>query len=743
MRIENQFVPYIVQSSETLHHALTKLNANQSRILFVVSAFGELLGSLTDGDVRRWLTSSQEIDLSISVESVMNADCLSVGVGIDRVRLSELLTEKVLAIPLVDLSNRVTGIALKNREGFRIGDKLISDTSPSFLIAEIGNNHQGDIALARKMVDLAKEAGADCAKFQMRHLDDLYKDSQSDDLGAEYTKDLLAKYSLSKEHMLEIFDYCKDRGMEPLCTPWDLASLEVLEDYGMAVYKVASADFTNFQLLEALANTGRPLICSTGMATEAEIKQSVRFLNSKNATFTLLHCNSTYPTPFKDVNLAYMERLKKISGGFVGYSGHERGWGVPVAAVSLGAKIIEKHFTVDKSLEGNDHKVSLLPEEFSQMVQQIREVEESIGHAGERELTQGEMLNRENLAKSLVARVDISTGQEIKRSMLTIRSPGQGLQPNCMEKLVGRKAIRDIPEGGYFFESDLCDEVVGARDYSFNRPFGIPARYHDYLALTKESNLDFVEFHLSYKDMELSISDFFEGRQDIGFAVHCPELFSGDHILDLATSDLNYRSRSLLELERVVTVTNELKVFFPNTDSPVIVVNAGGFNSAGFVSEKEKAGMYARVGEALNSIDARGVTIAIQTMPPFPWHFGGQSYHNLFLCADEIVAFCKAYDAKICLDVSHTQMACNYYGWDLIEYVTKVAPYIVHMHVVDAKGSDGEGVEVGKGDVDFVKLAQTLDENCKGVQFIPEVWQGHKNNGEGFWAALAFLEEFF
>src|SRR5204863_6424314 len=171
------------------------------------------------------------------------------------------------------------------------------------------------------------------------------------------------------------------------------------------------------------------MICSTGMSTEAEIIQAVAILRRHSAPFILLHCNSTYPAPFKDINLRYLDRLRKISGGLVGYSGHERGYSVAVAAVACGAKLVEKHFTVDRDMEGNDHRVSLLPNEFAQMVTGIREVEEAMGSAAERRLTQGELMNREVLAKSLVAALPIAKGAIITEAMIETRSPGQGLQP--------------------------------------------------------------------------------------------------------------------------------------------------------------------------------------------------------------------------------------------------------------------------------------------------------------------------
>lgn len=747
MFIKKNLAQYVVFSTESIFKALEKIGINQKRIVFVVDEDGTLAGSFSDGDFRRWITSTQSFDLSKSVLEVMNPKTTFRRVNATAAEVQSAFSSAIDVIPLVDEFNRVVAIAVQKERGMTIGKHVISEKSPAYVIAEIGNNHNGSLALAKQLIDLAAEAGADCAKFQMRDLGSLYKGGgaadQSADLGAQYTMDLLNKFQLSNAEMLEAFDYCKVKGMTPMCTPWDIKSLEVLEAYGMEAYKVASADFTNHQLLSALAATGKPLICSTGMSTEAEIKKSADFLKSKSTDFVVLHCNSTYPTPFKDVNLAYIKRLQEITGALVGYSGHERGIAVPVAAVTLGARVIEKHFTVDKGMEGNDHKVSLLPHEFKEMVRQIREVEEAMGEPGERKITQGEMMNREVLAKSLVVNRRVKQGEVITRDMIDIKSPGQGLQPMYIEELIGKKTKRDMEPFEFFFESDLKEEGTKARPYKFRRPAGIPVRYHDYGKLVPLSNLDFVEFHLSYQDMNLNPGDFFQGPQNIGFAVHSPELFAGDHILDLASQDEVYLAHSIAELNRVCDVTRSLKEYFPKTDRPVIVVNAGGFNTSGFLPKADRAAMYERVAASLAKVDQKGVEIIIQTMPPFPWHFGGQSYHNLFMMPDEMVDFHRKYGYRICYDVSHTMMACNYFQLKLSDVTHAVGGFTAHLHISDAKGTDGEGVQMGTGDIDFAELARDLQTTAPGIQFIPEIWQGHKNKGEGFWHALDILEQHF
>ena len=745
MLIERKIKDHLVFSSDSILDALRRINDNKSRIVFVVEDNGVLVGAVSDGDVRRWITKTSEFDLNQPIDRIMNRGFISRPATELPAKISTYFDHKRDIIPLTDPQGRFIALARRSAEGFQIGKFLINDKNPTFIIAEVGNNHNGDLDLAKHLVDLAIAAKADCVKFQMRDLSTLYSNNGMNaeakyDLGSQYTLDLLNKFQLDNDKLCQVFDYCKHRGILPLCTPWDLVSAQILDEYGLEGFKVSSADFTNFEMLEALAKTGKPLICSTGMSSEAEIKESIGFLRRLGANFSLLHCNSTYPTPYKDVNLSYLPHLRDLAGTTIGYSGHERGFSVPLAAVALGARIIEKHFTIDRNMEGSDHKVSLLPEEFAEMVQQIRNIEAGMGHDGHRELTQGEMINRENLAKSLVINCDLPKGQVIQRSMIVVKSPGQGLQPNRIEDLVGKMAQRDFVSGDFFFETDITTQITKKNHYSFSRPYGIPVRYHDYQEMIKDIKIDFLEFHLSYHDLDVEISDFFTTPLPLGYAVHSPELFKGDHILDLASTDSVYLERSMEEMKKTVAVVEKLGHYFPSTTQPILVLNAGGWSMQGFLPKEARTAMYDRVASALDKLDLGHIQLAIQTMPPFPWHFGGQSHHNLFVDPIEIAEFSERTGHRVCLDISHSMMACSYYHWDFSTFLKTVLPYTVHLHVVDAKGVDGEGVQMGYGDVDFGMLRDLMNEYAPGVQFIPEVWQGHKNKGAGFWSALEFLE---
>jgi sialic acid synthase SpsE/sugar phosphate isomerase/epimerase len=746
MNIQRDLKSLTILPEESVINALQKMCQTGSRVVLLTREDGILDGIFTDGDLRQWLARQKDADLNRPVSEAANREFVSARISESPERIARLFRETIRFVPLLDARGRLVALAINEDAKFTIGEFSINSTGPAFVIAEIGNNHNGQIEMARKLVDHAVLAGANCAKFQIRHMQTLYRETglegaADEDLGTQYVLDLLAKHQLTDEQLFEVFDYSKAAGIEPLCTPWDLSSLAALERYGMNAYKVASADLTNHELLESLALTGKPLLVSTGMSTEEEIIQAIKLLNRFSAPYLLLHCNSAYPAPFADINLHYMDRLRELSGRLVGYSGHERGFHVTIAAVALGARVIEKHITLDRSLEGSDHKVSLLPTEFADMVRSIRQVEQSLGLGGERKLSQGEIINRNSLAKSLVASRHISAGETISADAVSVRSPGRGLQPNARKQLIGRKAKRSFNAGDFFYPSDLQDESLQARHYQFRRPWGVPVRYHDFRQIVANTNPDLLEFHLSYKDLDLDFKSYlFEPQEGRELIIHAPELFAGDHLLDLCSEDISYRNHSIAEMQRVIDLTRSLHPLFPKTKLPLIVTNVGGFSLDNVLCYQEISSKEDCLADSISRLDQEGVEIIAQTMPPYPWHFGGQSHHNIFVDPQQIVSLCRRLNLRICLDVSHSKLACNYLKQSFKLFVDLVGPYAAHLHIADAAGEDGEGLQIGDGEIDFTALAEDLDRTCPNASFIPEIWQGHNNDGEGFWHALSRLE---
>lgn len=639
-------------------------------------------------------------------------------------------------------------ITPSSNPAIQIGNHTIASGEPCFVIAEIGNNHNGDYDCAIALIDAAIEAGADCAKFQMRQLDEIYRSKSlagtDDDLSVEYTLDLLRRFELSTDEQHRLSAYCAQKGIIYLCTPWDPTSVRILDSFGVQAFKVASADLTNLPLQAAMAATGKPMIVSTGMSTTSEIESAVSFLNARSASFALLHCQSTYPAAFHNINLRFMEQLRKLHP-LVGYSGHERGNAITFAAVALGACVVERHITLDRNMEGPDHAASLEPAEYKALVSGIRDVEAAMGPLAmpkERPLSQGELINRENLAKSVVAARDMPAGTVLKAEDLLVRSPGQGLSPIALPKLIGLKTRRDLKLDDYLFASDLDQSAIAPREYHFKRPWGVPVRYHDTAAFLARCKPDLIEFHLSYQDMDRDPAEYLNGPYDFDFVVHAPELFSGSRLMDMATDDDEYREFSVRETQRVIDITRNLKQFFPNTSRPPIVLNIGGFSMDAPFSESKKAQLYETFAKSLSQLDAEGVELIPQTMAPFPWHFGGQRHQNIFIFPEEAAKKCAELGIRMCVDISHTKLAANHFGFDFLGGIAALGPYTAHYHLGDSKGLDGEGLQIGDGDIDFAALGEIMARTAPTASFIPEIWQGHKNLGEGFWTALERLEAY-
>lgn len=320
------------------------------------------------------------------------------------------------------------------------------------IIAEAGVNHNGDINLARELVDKAKEAGADIIKFQTFKLDSIVSkfaemaDYQKDNIGiVESQKEMLKKITLPYEAFLELYKYCNKKEIQFLSTPFDIGSIHFLNDM-VPFWKIPSGEVTNYPYLVEIAKTGKPVIMSTGMCELQEIDEAIKVLKTNGTSdITLLHCNTQYPTPYKDVNLRAMETLRNRYKVKVGYSDHTKGIEVPIAAVALGAEVIEKHFTLDKKLPGPDHKASLEPNELAAMVSSIRNIEEALG-SPIKIVSDSE---RENIAiarKSIVAAKNIKKGEILTIYNLTTKRPGTGISPMRWNEVLGSKAIRDFVE---------------------------------------------------------------------------------------------------------------------------------------------------------------------------------------------------------------------------------------------------------------------------------------------------------
>ena len=323
----------------------------------------------------------------------------------------------------------------------------------TLIIAEAGVNHNGDISIAKKLVDSAKEAGADIVKFQTFDVDSItskYAEMaqyQKRNIGqTKSQKEMLSELTLTHDEFVELSTYCKKKEIKFLSTPFDLPSIDFLSSLGCDLWKIPSGEITNFPYLVKIANTNQDVILSTGMSTLIEVESAVKVLSEEGAgKITLLHCTTQYPTPYDSVNLNAMKTLKEKTGLDVGYSDHTNGIEISVAAVAMGAVIIEKHFTLDRNMRGPDHKASLEPEEWKQMVQSIRHVESAFG-TGEKAPVAAERENMNIARKSIVAKRFIGKGEAFSEENITTKRPGSGVSPMLWKSVLGTKAIRDFGE---------------------------------------------------------------------------------------------------------------------------------------------------------------------------------------------------------------------------------------------------------------------------------------------------------
>ncbi len=621
-----------------------------------------------------------------------------------------------------------------------INGRLVGDGQPTYIIAEIEVNHNGFLDLALKLIEVAVEAEADAVKFQKRNLKALYPKKYLENANAgektlRYLLPILQQVELADDDFHTIVEYCKERNITFLCSAFDMDSADFLEKLGVPAYKVASADMTNLPLLEHLVKKGKPLIISTGMSHMHEVEVTVEFLKEQQAEFALLHCNSTYPAAFEDVNLRFMDRLRRF-GVPVGYSGHERGIAVSTVAASLGACIIERHLTLDRTMDGPDHAASLEPQGFNKMVRDIRQVAIAMGTGEEKYISRGEILNREVLAKSLVASRRILAGEKITPELVTTKGPALGISPQTLRR-AGRACCRpDIEEDEPFLDRDLGVKIDLDTNQVLPMEYGFTVRFRDYdQVLAYKPKL--LEFHYTDQDLD----DHYPGEDfsavsphPLKLVAHAPEFWERS-LVDLCSLDEKHRTASRDLAQKTINLTREMAPFFVGV--PKVVIHPGAMSLDHPI--KDKKALYANLRRSVQELDYSGVELLLENLPPHPWYFGGQWLTNAFMDAVEICDFLTPLGLNFCYDASHHKLYCNWARVDFYEQLQLLLPYIGHLHLSDGAGLDGEGLQIGEGSIDWVHFFRVLGE-YHGTM-IPEIWRGHQRESEGFLIAIQRLSD--
>lgn len=450
--IRESLKKYLCTQLFSVLQAMEKIDSNGKGMLFVVDSEGKVRGCITDGDIRRWILLGG--DLKSNVNMIMNANPVTIlsHQCDDAEYLAKLRNLK--AIPVVDTERHIEDIL------------FYEDLKPGFphiyIIAEAGVNHNGDVKLAYKLIDAAKESGADCVKFQTFVPEKLVSstakkaDYQTVNIGKADEElsqlEMLKQLSLPFEDYVGLKEYADQLGIDFISTPFECDSVEFLNTLDIPFWKIPSGQVKNLPYLLAIAKTKKPVVMSTGMCTMDEVKDSIRILK-KNGTpsVTVLQCNTQYPTPYEDVNLNVIKTMKKELGVPVGYSDHTLGIAMPIAAVAVGATVIEKHFTLDRNMKGPDHKASLEPNELKTMVESIRSVEKAMGNY-DKKPSPSETPTMAVARESIIASKPIKKGDVLTEDNLIVKRPGTGIDPMKWFEVIGTKAIRD-------FEADELIEI--------------------------------------------------------------------------------------------------------------------------------------------------------------------------------------------------------------------------------------------------------------------------------------------
>ena len=333
----------------------------------------------------------------------------------------------------------------------KIEDKLVGDGEPVFIVAEAGVNHNGDVDLGKKLIDIAKDAETDAVKFQAFKAENVvtkYAEKaryQKETTGPNKSQyNMIKRLELKCEEFRELYDYAKKNNIIFLSSTFDKESVDLLDDLGVPAFKVASGEITNFPLLRYIAEKKKPIILSTGMSTIGEIEEALEVIREKGVEdIVLLHCVTSYPAKIEDVNLRVIEALRRRFKLPVGFSDHTLGITIPIAAAALGAVLVEKHFTLDRTLPGPDHRASLEPDELKDMIRAIRDVEKALGD-GIKKPTKDEERIKKVVRRSIVAKMRIPKGTVLTEDMLNLKRPGVGIEPKYLNEIIGKRAKKDI-----------------------------------------------------------------------------------------------------------------------------------------------------------------------------------------------------------------------------------------------------------------------------------------------------------
>ena len=637
-------------------------------------------------------------------------------------------------------------------------------------ISEIGINHDGSFDTAKKLIQQSKEIECDFVKFQVRDIKEVYhpnflKNPSNSENANQYIYNEIKRSYLDKSKYIQLFKFAKKLDIKIMVTPFDLKSLALCKRKEVHAIKIGSPDFNNIQLIISAFKLKKPLFLSTGMATDSEIntmKKNLKKFNIYNVPITIFHCVSSYPPNEHEMNLKYIKNLmKKFPDYKIGYSGHERGYLPSLISIFFGAKVIERHITLNNKLKGPDHNSSLIKKEFKKLISNSKKITKKLNNNNinlkkflkefnlsgvknsigkyVKTLSLNADFNKKILGKSAIYKKNFNKNKIIKVEDLRFVSPGKGLSGLEFYELK-KKLTKNVFKNNYLSRSDFEKKENKKFDRGkikiINKKWGLIGRLGDFEQFIDEK-ADLIEIHLTWREL-INPKIIYE-NYNTELIIHAPEYFN-DKLIDFTSDDKNILNNSFEMIENLNNLVEKIKnnFVYDYQKGPKVVLHPGG-HSEKSIHSVSKINQYRNLLKNLKNIKSKNYNLLLENMPPYPWYYGGKFYQHIFTDTKEIKKFCKEANINVCYDTSHAKLASNMLKKNFKNFTKDILQNIEYLHVSDAAKMHQEGLQIGEGEIDF-KMFFQLVKNLN-VNFVPEIWNGHLDNGQGFKTAMHNIQK--
>ncbi len=600
------------------------------------------------------------------------------------------------------------------------------------VIAEIGINHNGNYETAKELIIECVNTKVTSIKFQYRNLERMYHNS-SKEIGDENLKIEIKKNYLPPEKIIKLLNFAKSNFLKCGISFFNIKDISDFDDdiHKFDFFKVPSVELTNKRLIHKLLKFKKTVYLSTGCHSLQQIRNVISDI-FKYKNWMMFHCISNYPLEMRNTKLGFIRKLKKLCSRPVGYSSHDINWEICLLAVTEGASVIERHITLDKSFDGLDHSTSSTPQDFKKLCSILDNWNLIFDGENNRDVNQGEKLNKQNLGRSLVSKRDIEKNNFVTMENFELKSPQIGLDLCEYEKFKSKRIIRNLKKGE-ILQASHFKKIRRIKDFEIelcrlNR-ISLPVRLHDFSTIEKTFCLNNYEFHLSFKEI-FEKFDFSMLNKTHQYSIHLPDYVNSTQLINPFSKSRDNRDSSMKIINLTKDLSSRLRDF---TGKEVVVVGSFSQNE-GSLSE-----FYNKIKELSHKWKKNNLILLPQWLPPIAWYFGGSVELEVF-CDDIAVKKILTNDFPICLDICHLFMCKSKLKTNFLDVYRKLKKKSLHYHIADSSGIDDEGLQIGKGKKENLNIIKNTLKSKD--QKVIEVWQGHLDNYRGFVESIKIISEF-